>query len=307
MTFPFDLVATRFHQYSLIMEACRLFHGRGDVYEGYENLVIDFYPPFILITCYKSYLCPDEISDFLVTLTENENIIIRSLALRSDFTDKNSLQRIIQENNLKYEVELMKNQLTGFFLDMKPLRNFLATDICVKNKKILNLFSYTCSLSVAALAGGASQVINVDMKDSVLRRGEKNHALNFSDGQPAQRRSKFLKLDILKNLKRLVKHGPYGIVIVDPPSDQGESFSVARDYKKILRTLGEMVEPNGFAFLCLNSPHISKEEFRVMIQADLHGQESLKWKEIMTLGPAHEFDEGPDKMGALKILIYQYC
>lgn len=74
---------------------------------------------------------------------------------------------IVAEYRLKFEILLGKQQNTGLFLDMQPLRVWLKENS--KDKKVLNLFSYTCSLSVVALAGGARSVVNVDLSKSSKR------------------------------------------------------------------------------------------------------------------------------------------
>ena len=90
-----------------------------------------------------------------------------------------------------------------------------------QNSRVLNLFAYTCSFSVAAIAGGAQQVVNVDMSRSALQRGRENHRLNQLD----ERRSTYLAVELFRSFSKLRKLGPFDLIICDPPGDQGDSFS----------------------------------------------------------------------------------
>ena len=82
-----------------------------------------------------------------------------------------------------------------------------------RGKRVLNLFAYTCSLSVAALAGGASRVVNLDLSKTALRTGRQNHITNQID----PRKAVFLPFDVMKSFGRLKREGPFDLVIVDPP------------------------------------------------------------------------------------------
>jgi 23S rRNA (cytosine1962-C5)-methyltransferase len=87
---------------------------------------------------------------------------------------------IVQANGLRFEVNLVRRQNTGLFLDMGPLRQWLLAHS--EDKVVLNLFAKTCALSVAALADGAASVTNVDMaRPSIQGGGVRNHQLNGQD------------------------------------------------------------------------------------------------------------------------------
>ena len=139
-------------------------------------------------------------------------------------------------------------------MDMKPGRE-LAQRLS-KKKKVLNLFSYTCSFSVAAKAGEAERVINVDMKKSFLKTGEKNHQLNSLEGNVG-----YLSNDIMKSLSGLKKKGPYDLIIVDPPSNQ-KSFHLKKDYPKLLGKCKEWLSNDGKILACLNNPFLGMEFLR---------------------------------------------
>ncbi len=242
-------------------ECVRLFHGRGKMWPGLEHLSIDIFSAVILITTYKEITESEkiELTNTLKSIPElkfecillqkryikNEDVEILFGALPSDV--------FAVENSEKYLINLTNPQNIGFFLDMAIGRSRLKK--ISSGKKVLNLFSYTCSLSVAALKGGASEVINVDMSKPALGVGEKNHKLNGLD----LRQAKFLPHDIMKSFGNISKKGPYDIIIIDPPTNQGESFRGDRDYHKIIRRLPEMCSKNAVVMACLNSPFLRSE------------------------------------------------
>jgi len=116
---------------------------------------------------------------------------------------------------------------------------------------VLNLFAYTCAFSVAALQGGAAQVVNLDMSPAALAVGQQNHRLN---DLPAKAR--FLGHDVFKTWGKISKMGPYGVIVIDPPSYQKGSFIATKDYIKLIRRLPDLLEPQGHVLLCLNAPEL---------------------------------------------------
>ncbi len=167
-------------------EPRRVFHGRGHRYPGLEHVVVDWYPPVLLLTCYREagdleplllqvppadYL--GQIKSLVVQRRRRRKIV--SEVLWGDPVDS----CVVTERGLRYEVRPGVNRNAGLFLDTQPLREWLRTHS--GNRNVLNLFAYTCSLSVAALAGDASQVVNVDMSGPSIQWGLRNHLLNGQD------------------------------------------------------------------------------------------------------------------------------
>ena len=173
-------------------------------------------------------------------LKENMNEIFRG---------KLPQNTIAIENALKYNINF-SNQNIGIFPDMKIGREFIQ-NIC-KDKNVLNLFSYTCAFSVAAISAGASKVVNVDMSKSALTIGRENHRINNLD----TKKVKFMPYDILKSWSRIKKEGPYDIIIIDPPSFQKGSFAATRDYEKIIKRLDELAAQKCVILSCLNAPEL---------------------------------------------------
>lgn len=283
-----------------INECQRLFHGRGHSYEGLEHLSVDWLAPVILITLYK-----EELEDDLTPLAE---------ALLEQISECSSIQvqyrcrkgapmmvligdevteTIVSENGLKYHIQLGKSQNTGLFLDMVNGRSWVRHH--AENKRVLNLFSYTCAFSVAALAGGASYVVNFDNNKSVLKKGRENHRINDVDVRSAN----FEQMNILKSFGRLKKHGPYDLLICDPPSFQKGSVDIRTDYRKILKRLPEFMQPDSQLMLCLNSPDLS-EDFLL----DMVAEECPEYIFVQSIPTPDVFKEAMTGKG-LKVLIFE--
>jgi 23S rRNA (cytosine1962-C5)-methyltransferase len=136
---------------------------------------------------------------------------------------------------------------------MAPTRRWLRA--VAENRRVLNLFSYTCAFSVAALAGGAKNVVNNDMSKPALDWGKKNHALNDHD----LRRVSMLPHNLFKSWWKIREYGPYDIVIVDPPTNQRGSFNAEKQYGQVLKRLPEFAAPGAEIVACLNSPFLNTD------------------------------------------------
>lgn len=242
-------------------DCVRLFHGRGRKWPEYEHLSIDLYPPAVLITTYKE-IDEAEKASLVETLKAIPNLKFESILLQKRYGKGEDVEVLLGsavgeihavEKSEKYMVNLKNAKNIGFFLDMAIGRDYVRHNS--QGKSVLNLFSYTCSLSVAALKGGAAQVVNIDMSKPSLNIGEKNHILNNID----KRLAKFISHDIMKSFGALARKGPYDLIIIDPPTNQGDSFKAERDYHKIIRRLHTMTAKNGIIMACLNSPHLNSD------------------------------------------------
>ena len=102
------------------------------------------------------------------------------------------------------------------------------------------------------------------MSKAALSRGRDNHRLNQQDTG----RVGFQGVDIFKSFSRLKKHGPYDLLISDPPAFQKGSVDIRRDYKKIIRRLLELMNPGGQVLLCLNSPELSESFLHELVETE---------------------------------------
>ncbi len=165
-----------------------------------------------------------------------------------------------------------------------------------EGKRVLNLFAYTCAFSVAAIAGGADYVLNVDMAKGALSKGRENHRLNDHDlGKVA-----FQGVDIFRSFSRIKKYGPYDLLICDPPAFQRGSVDVRRDYRKIIRRIPEFMNSGSELMLCLNAPELDEQFLH-----DVVAEECSGCRYIDRINPPDVYRESQQGKG-LKTLIFTY-
>ncbi|MDP5253611.1 class I SAM-dependent methyltransferase [Vibrio sp. HB161653] len=242
----------------------RLFHGRGRFYLGLEQITVDWVNQTMLVQLFKCYDGPslERLQSRLraISLTQEwqqaggEHIVIQHRYLADNDLDVvvgELIERQIgYENGLAYHLTLGKNQNMGLFLDMKAGREWVKQHS--HGKKVLNLFAYTCGFSVAAVAGGASSVVNIDMAKGALATGRKNHQLNPDHDAKVH----FFAHDIFRSWGKIKKYGPYDLIVIDPPSFQKGSFALTKDYQKILRRLADLQTADGQVLACVNAPDV---------------------------------------------------
>ncbi|AOW14057.1 SAM-dependent methyltransferase [Hydrogenophaga crassostreae] len=294
---------------ALPTDAQRIFHGRGGMHPGCEHLSFDWFSPAWLLTSFQ----PMEATQ----LTQVHQALIKrwteiapagaplNWAYQCRATGHAETRLMagsvpdphdVLEHGARYRVHLLKGQNHGLFLDMANGRQWVKE--CVRKQageaKVLNLFAYTCAFSIAALQGGAKQVVNVDMSAGAMGLGQLNHALNgFQSG------ASFLTHDIFKTWGKITRSGPYHLVIVDPPSFQKGSFIATKDYAKLMRRLPDLLRPGGQAMLCLNAPELSADFLQhqmAEIAPELVFEQRLDNPPVFT-------DVDPNR--SLKVLIYR--
>ncbi len=245
-------------------EAGRLFHGRGGLHPGCEHWVLDAYPPVWVLTSFQP-IDEAEIQAVQAALTSRwaQRAPGRPLNLvfqcRHEGRAETRLlcgeapdSHVVSEGPARYRVHVLRGQNHGLFLDMAEGRRWVREHVAAHpGLRVLNLFAYTCAFSVVALQSGARQVVNVDMSGGALGIGKQNHALN---GLTAG--ASFLPHDIFSSWGKINRSGPYGLVIVDPPSFQRGSFVATKDYARLMRRLPDLLAPSGHALLCLNAPEL---------------------------------------------------
>lgn len=293
-------------------EAKRLFHGRGGRHPGFEHLTLDWYPPCLLLTSFERALDDGELAE-LAALFAAQGVSNWLYQGRQVGGDERPLTRLmagsvpepheVEEDGARYAVHLLRGQNHGLFLDMADGRRYVRR-FCAAHPgaRVLNLFAYSCAFSVAALQGGARDVVNVDMSPGALQLGRHNHALN---GLPvigqrgAQQGASFLAHDLFKSWGKLIRGGPYELVIADPPSFQKGSFVATKDYARLMRRLPELLAPGGEALICLNSPKLGPD----WLQAQMAEQApTLRFVQRLA-NPAVFADI--DEARSLKVLVYR--
>lgn len=282
----------------------RLFHGRGHAYKNLSHVNVDWLSPVILITLYQAVddawlLTQAQALQALTSECKSVQVQRRyekfapTQVLLGDAIDNT----IVTENGLAYHIEFGKAQNSGLFLDMANGRRW--TWQHAQGKNVLNLFAYTCAFSVAATAGGASQVVNIDLSKSSLSKGRENHQLNKlakKDGKKVV----FEGVDIFKSNSRIKKYGKYDLLICDPPSFQKGSVNIERDYAKIIRKIPQWMKAGAQVMLCLNSPDLDEQFLK-----DEVAQECPDCVFEQRIANPEVFQEAHTGKG-LKVLLFNY-
>lgn len=285
-------------------DAVRLFHGRGGHYAGSEHICLDWFAPVLLLTSFipledtELAMCQQAIAERWQAWHPESplNLVYQFRCAGETFTQLLEGEipepHIVTEKGARFQVHLMRGQNHGLFLDMANGRDWVRAN--ARHKKVLNLFAYTCGFSVAALQGGADEVVNMDMSKGALAIGKQNHLLNdFVAG------ARFLGHDIFKSWGKLKKLGPYEIIVADPPSNQKGSFVATKDYVRLIRRLPELLADNGEVLLCLNAPELDTAFLRQQVA---EAAPALEYVERLANPPAF-IDVSEEK--SLKVLRYR--
>lgn len=206
----------------------------------------------------------------------------------------------VKENGLLFAVDVAEGQKTGFFLDQREKRQALSK--YVKDKNVLNCFSYTGGFSVYALAAGAKHVTSVDVSPKAIELAEKNFFLN------AFPKTKYTSIcEDVKKYLRQIEPNQFEVVILDPPAfikERDKKKEGMVGYKSINEITMKMMPSNSILMTCSCSAHLSLDEFKnILVNASINAGRTIQILEVLTFAPDHlelpSFTEG----GYLKALI----
>ena len=256
-------------QFEIPTDASRIFHGRGGLYPGCEHLVLDAFPPVLVLTSFQpleeaalaavgealqarwAHIGGDQPLNWVYQMRQ-PGMKAETRLMAGCVPEPH----IVTEAGLQYRAHVLRGQNHGIFLDMADGRRWVHQHVARHPEhryglKVLNLFAYTCAFSVVALDAGARQVLNMDMAQGALATGQQNHQLNGLTG------ASFLAHDIFTSWGKITRSGPYHLIIIDPPSYQKGSFVATKDYAKLMRRLPGLLRPGGHVLLCLNAPELN--------------------------------------------------
>lgn len=211
----------------------------------------------------------------------------------------------IEENGVKYQVDVKDGQKTGFFLDQKY--NRLAIQKLCKGARVLDCFTHTGSFALNAGIAGASEVIGVDASQLAVDQAKENARLNgLSD------RVRFICRDVFELLPELEEKGEkYDVVILDPPAFTKSRSSVknaVKGYREINLRAMKLVKDGGFLATCSCSHFMDYELFTKTIgQAARNVHKRLRQVEYRTQAPDHPVLWSADESYYLKFYIFQVC
>ena len=269
-------------------------------------LGIDRYKEMI-VSILKKILAEDEI--FIRGVYERSDVKVRrqeGMELTKGFLGEEFPTLVeIEENGVKYQVDIKDGQKTGFFLDQKY--NRLAIQKLCKGARVLDCFTHTGSFALNAGIAGASSVIGVDASQLAVDQATENAKLNgLSD------RVEFLCADVFDLLPELEDRGEkFDVVIPDPPAFTKSRSSVknaVKGYREINLRAMKLVKDGGFLATCSCSHFMDYELFTQTIgQAAKNVHKRLRQVEYRTQAPDHPILWAADESYYLKFYIFQVC
>lgn len=249
----------------------RLVHGEGDFLPG---CVVDIYGNTAVLQAHSPgmHFARDIIARELTHLPDAgiRNVYYKSettLPFKARLDPVNDYiiggfdTNIAVENGLKFNIDWLKGQKTGFFVDQRDNRSLLQK--YSEGAKVLNMFCYTGGFSVYAMRGGAELVHSVDSSAKAITLTDANIELNF----PGDERHKSYAEDAFKFLGRMEK-GAYDLIVLDPPAFAKHRSAIRNamiGYRRLNAAAFEKIAPGGILFTFSCSQAISKEQFRLAV------------------------------------------
>ena len=274
----------QFYRQSEDITAFRLFNQEGD---GFAGLTVDIYGDYVLFSWYNPFVFSLKkviLQAFQVNFPEvfgaYEKIRFKGLDYESAHVYGAEAPEVftVLENGVAYQIFLNDGLMTGIFLDQHEVRGSLV-DGLASGKSLLNMFSYTAAFSVAAAMGGASETTSVDLAKRSRELSEAHFKLNGLSLD----NHKFVVMDVFDYFKYAKRHGlSYDVIVLDPPSfarNKKQTFSVAKDYYKLIQQSLEILNPKGITIASTNAANVSRSKFRNEIKKGFVGKKHCYIKE----------------------------
>ena len=304
------------------LSCCRLIFGEADQFPG---LTVDRFSDVLSVqiaclgierikdTLYRSLL--QVLCEYGVNISaiyERNDLAVRSiegLPQYKGFYEAEGLKKdlsghvIITENNIKYDVDYINGQKTGFFLDQKYNRAAVAK--IAKGKTVLDCFTHTGAFALNAAKGGAVSVTAVDISHDALECAKNNARLNGIDNMD------FVAADVFDLLTEMSKSGkcPYDFIILDPPAftkSSGTLKNAIRGYKEINLKAMKLLPRGGYLATCSCSHFMNDTYFcRMLHDAAADAGVSLRQIEARQQSPDHPILWNVPETDYLKFYIFQ--
>ena len=257
--------------------AFRLFNQEGD---GFGGLTVDLYGDYVVFSWYNSYVYQIRkvISEafrqvFPEVLGTYEKIRFKGLDYESAHVYGQEAPDFftVLENGVLYQVFMNDGLMTGIFLDQHEVRGSLVDGLAM-GKSLLNMFSYTAAFSVAAVMGGASQTTSVDL----AKRSRELSQAHFQANGISTDDHRFIVMDVFEYFKYAKRKSlTYDVIVLDPPSfarNKKQTFSVAKDYHKLISQSLEILNPGGIIIASTNAANVSRQKFTEQIDKGFAGR-----------------------------------
>ena len=285
------LVAARLRErLGLDADAFRLVHAEGD---GLPGLVIDRYGTTAVCQVFEPAWEPflPVISDLLCDELGFAGVLTRTGDAAGEVPGvlRGAVpagEVVVREGPLRFPVDLLGGQKTGFFLDQRENRRRVAA--LARGARLLNLFSYSGGFAVAALAGGAERAVNVDASATALVLARRAYELNGL----AVRDSDFVAGDAFKAVRTLLAAAEsFDVVVVDPPAfvkRRSDAAAGLRGYKDINLHAMRLVRPGGLLLTCSCSALVDEGQFGAVVgEAAADARRQVAVLERRGAGPDH--------------------
>jgi len=250
--------------------AYRLVHGEGDSLPG---LIIDVYNDTAVMQAHSvgMHLTKDTLAQAIIKIVPQvKNVYYKSettLPFKAPIDPEDgyiagndSNNYIGLENGLKFYMDWLKGQKTGFFVDQRENRSLL--EKYSMGKSVLNMFCYTGGFSVYALRGGAKLVHSVDSSAKAIELTNRNVEMNFPD----EKRHEAYAVDAFKYLN--TAENLYDLIILDPPAfakHRDALRNALKGYKRLNAKAFEKIKSGGIVFTFSCSQVVSREQFRLAV------------------------------------------
>ena len=248
----------------------RLVHGEGDRLPG---LVIYVYGKTAVMQAHSvgMHMSREQIADALIEASEGliENVYYKSettLPFKADLHQENGFLRghdegnVAVENGLKFHIDWLRGQKTGFFVDQRENRSLL--EHYAKGRNVLNMFCYTGGFSVYAMRGGANLVHSVDSSAKAIDLTRANAEMNF----PGDARHEAFAEDAFKFLEQAGSN--YDLIVLDPPAFAKHKDALPRalkGYTRLNAIAFRKIKPGGIVFTFSCSQAVNKDQFRLAV------------------------------------------
>ena len=245
----------------------RLVHGEGDHLPG---LIIDVYGKTAVMQAHSigMHLCRKQIAVQLVKVMGErlQHVYYKSettlpyMELENGFLYGGSNDNVALENGLKFYVDWLRGQKTGFFVDQRE--NRLLLQQYARGRRVLNMFCYTGGFSFYAMRGGAELVHSVDSSAKAIELTNRNVELNF----PGDQRHEAFCEDAFKYMDNVsADNVPYNLVVLDPPAfakHRGALHNALKGYTRLNQKAMQIIAPGGILFTFSCSQVVTKDNFR---------------------------------------------
>jgi len=275
----------------------RLCNGEND---GWPGLVLDRYDSTLVLKIYTTAWIPrlEEVVGIIGEQIPCDRIILRLSRNIQDksqpFTEGQILRGkplldpdIFRESGIRFEVDVIRGQKTGFFLDQRDNRRLVES--LSDGRRVLNAFSFSGGFSLYAARGGAVSVTDLDISPHALTAANRNFALNLDQPAIARCHHETVKADAFDWLDAAAP-ASFDLIILDPPSlakRESEREQAIGAYGRLTRSAIKLLRPGGTLVACSCSAHVSTEEFLGSVR-EAATQSARPFKELQTT--AHPAD-----------------